>query len=181
MLPRRNLVANLKFNAPGRAKTMEVFMEKNTIFNEVVKIMTTKESVKIMRDATAVSVAGSVVGIAIRNSLYRRSKAKGGWYAKYIDLPICTKWCNADDKSVLVSAVIATALDTVLMLDRYGAIKLRSIEDSEEDLENDCKSTHEKAYNAYKAEMAASAEKTAEAVPPSRDDTDDDEDEYAPY
>lgn len=152
-------------------------MDKNTIFNEVVKALTTKESVKIMRDATAVSVAGSVVGIAIRNSLYRRSKAKGGWYAKYIDLPICTKWCKADDKSVLVSAVIATALDTVLMLDRYGAIKLRSIEDSEdsEDLENDCKTIHEKAYNAYKAE------KTAEAVPPSRDNTDDDEDEYAPY
>ena len=151
-------------------------MSNNTIFNEIVKVMTSKESIKIMRDATAVSVAGSVVGIAVRNSLYRRSKAKGGWYAKYIDLPICTKWCKVDDKSVLVSAVIATALDTVLMLDRNGVIKLRSIEDSE-DLENAYKAEMAEAYNAYKAEMADSAEKTAEAVPPIGDDIDEDDDD----
>lgn len=150
-------------------------MAKNTIFNEVVRTMTSKEGIKIMRDATAVSVAGSVVGIAIRNSLYRRSKAKGGWYAKYIDLPICTKWCKADDKSVLVSAVIATALDTILLLDRSGVIKLHSIEDGSnddplEDIE-DCKEAILKHVDID----SASAATTAETVPPSRDTTDDDD------
>ena len=152
-------------------------MEKNTIFNEVVKVMTSKESIKIMRDATAVQVAGSVVGICIRNALYKRSKSKGGWYSRYIDHPFVQKWVKADDKSVLVSAVIATALDTVLMLDRYGAIKLHSIEEGSnddplEDIE-DCKEAILKHVDID----SASAATTAETVPPSRDTTDDDEDD----
>ena len=104
-------------------------MEKNTIFNEVWKAMSSKEGIKIMRDATAVQVAGSVVGICISNAFYNRSKSKGGWYSRYIDHPFVQKWVKADDKSVLVSAVIATALDTVLALDRSGVIKLHSIEE----------------------------------------------------
>lgn len=121
------------------------------IFNEVIRAITTKESVKLMRDATAVSVAGSVVGIAIRNGLYSRSKKKGGWYAKYIDLPFNKKWCKADDKAVLASAVIATALDTILLLDRSGVIKLHSIEeDSDEDLLEEARKAQKET-----AEMAA--------------------------
>ena len=155
-------------------------MDKN-IIREVIRAMTSKESVKIMRDATAVQVAGSVVGICIRNALYKRSKSKGGWYSRYIDHPFVQKWVKADDKSVLVSAVIATALDMVLMLDRSGVIKLHSIEEGSnddplEDIE-DCKEAILKHVDVE----STSAATTAETVPPSRDDLDDDEDEDALY
>lgn len=163
-------------------------MSKNTIFNEIVNAMTSKEGIKIMRDATAVSVAGSVVGIAIRNALYGHSKKKGGWYAKYIDLPICTKWCKADDKSVLVSAVIATALDTILVLDRSGVIKLHSIEETSNDgpsndIENDIEDIKQVILKHVDVGTPTDdgPEKAVETVPPSRDDNDDDEDEDALY
>ena len=152
------------------------------IFNEVINALTSKEGIKIMRDATAVSVAGSVVGIAIRNGLYSRSKKKGGWYAKYIDLPICTKWCKADDKSVLIGAVIATALDTVLLLDRSGVIKLRSIEEaSNDDPSNDIEDIKQVILKHVDSTSTSATAKVAETVPPSRDDIDDDEDEDALY
>ena len=156
-------------------------MEKNNVFmsimKEVVKYTTSREGVKLMRDATAVSVAGSVVGLAIRNSLYKSSKSKGGWYSRYLDNRFVQKWCKADDKSVLVSAVIATALDTILVLDRSGVIKLHSIEEGSnddplKDIE-DCKEAILKHVDID----SASAATTAETVPPSRDTTDDDEDD----
>ena len=156
-------------------------MEKNTIFNEVWKAMSSKEGIKIMRDAQAMQVAGSVVGITIRNALYKRSKNKGGWYSRYLDNHFVQKWCKADDMSVLIGAVIATALDTVLLLDRSGVIKLHSIEDGSnddplEDIE-DCKEAILKHVDVE----STSAATTAETVPPSRDDIDDDEDEDALY
>lgn len=160
-------------------------MEMNTIIKEVWKTLSSKEGVKIMRDATAVSVAGSVVGIAIRNGLYSRSKKKGGWYAKYIDLPFNKKWCKADDKAVLASAVIATALDTILLLDRSGVIKLHSIEetsndDPSNDIENDVEDIKQvilKHVDVGTSTINSCPEKTAETVPPSRDNIDDDEDD----
>ena len=156
-------------------------MEKNNIFSEVWKSMTSKESIRIMRDAQAMQVAGSVVGITIRNALYKRSKNKGGWYSRYLDNHFVQKWCKADDMSVLIGAVIATALDTVLLLDRSGVIKLHSIEDGSnddplEDIE-DCKEAILKHVDVE----STSAATTAETVPPSRDDIDDDEDEDALY
>ncbi len=111
------------------------------MIKNVAKAMTTKESIKLMRDATATSVAGSIVGITVRNALYKRSKKKSGWYSRYIDNPCTQKWVKADNASVIVSAVIATALDTVLYLDRCGVIKLR-----EENVEEKIK---EYAANAY--------------------------------
>ena len=168
-------------------------MEKNNVFmstmKEVAKYTTSREGVKLMRDATAVSVAGSVVGIAIRNALYKRSKNKGGWYSRYLDNRFVQKWCKADDKSVLVSAVIATALDTVLMLDRNWVIKLHSIEEtsndvSSNDIENDVEDIKQvilKHVDVPTPTINSCPEKTAETVPPSRDDNDDDEDEDALY
>ena len=156
-------------------------MEKNTIFNEVWKAMSSKEGIKIMRDAQAMQVAGSVVGITIRNALYKRSKNKGGWYSRYLDNRFVQKWCKADDKSVLIGAVIATALDTVLMLDRYGAIKLHSIEEiPDRDLKEDIKQV---ILNHVDVNTSTDdcPEKAVETVPPSRDDNDDDEDEDALY
>lgn len=159
-------------------------MSNNTIFNEVMKSLTSKEGVKIMRDATAVSVAGSVVGIAIRNSMYKSSKKKGGWYSRYLDNRFVQKWCKADDMSVLIGAVIATALDTVLLLDRSGVIKLHSVEEGSnddplEDIE-DCKEAILKHVDVSTSTDNGS-EKAVETVPPSRDDIDDDEDEDALY
>ena len=159
-------------------------MEKNTIFNEVWKAMSSKEGIKIMRDAQAMQVAGSVVGITIRNALYKRSKNKGGWYSRYLDNHFVQKWCKADDMSVLIGAVIATALDTILLLDRSGVIKLHSIEDGSnddplEDIE-DCKEAILKHVDVSTSTDNGS-EKAVETVPPSRDTIDDDEDEDALY
>lgn len=152
-------------------------MEKNTIFNEVWKAMSSKEGIKIMRDAQAMQVAGSVVGIAIRNALYKRSKNKGGWYSRYLDNHFVQKWCKADDMSVLIGAVIATALDTVLLLDRSGVIKLHSIEEiPDRDLKEDITQTILKHVDVSTSTDNGS-EKAVETVPPSRDDNDDDEDD----
>ena len=131
-------------------------MEKNNVFTEVVKYMTSREGIKFMRDAQAVYTAGSVVGLAMRNSLYRRSKARNGWYAKYLDNPFIQKWARADDKSVLIGAVIATALDTVLLLDQSGVIKLHSIEEADDDPSKDiedCKEAILKHVNIEEAEL----------------------------
>ena len=150
-------------------------MEKNNIFSEVWKSMTSKEGIRIMRDAQAIQVAGSVVGIAIRNALYKRSKNKGGWYSRYIDHPFVQKWVKADDKSVLVCAVIATALDTILLLDQNGVIKLHSTEEiPDRDLKEDITQTILKHVDV---ESAPATAKVAETVPPSRDTIDDDEDD----
>lgn len=122
-------------------------MDMNTIKN-VAKAMTTKESIKLMRDATATSVAGSIVGITVRNAMYKRSKTKNGWYSRYIDNPFVQKRVKADDKSVIISAVIATALDTVLYLDRCGFIKLRSNDEIANDLEtNVCPEETDEIYD----------------------------------
>ena len=155
-------------------------MDKN-IIREVIRAMTSKEGIKIMRDAQAVQVAGSVVGICIRNALYKRSKSKGGWYSRYIDHPFVQKWVRADDKSVLIGAVIATALDTVLMLDRNGVIKLHSVEEApDRDLKEDIKQVILNHVDVN-ASTDDGSEKAVETVPPSRDDNDDDEDEDALY
>ena len=115
----------------------------------------------------------------MRNSLYKSSKAKGGWYSRYIDNPFVQKWVKADDKSVLIGAVIATALDTVLALDRCGVIKLHSIEGSNDDpLEDieDCKEAILKHVDVGTSTTNGCPEKAAETVP-SRDTIDDDEDD----
>ena len=157
-------------------------MDKN-INREVMRTLTSKESIKLMRDAQAVQVAGSVVGICIRNALYKRSKSKGGWYSRYIDHPFVQKWVKADDKSVLVSAVIATALDTILVLDRSGVIKLHSIEETSNDgpsndIENDVEDIKQvilKHVDVPTSTINSCPEKTAETVPPIGDDIDEDE------
>ena len=156
-------------------------MDKN-IIREVMRTLTSKESIKLMRDAQAVQVAGSVVGIAIRNSLYKSSKSKGGWYSRYLDNRFVQKWCKADDKSVLIGAVIATALDTVLLLDRSGVIKLRSIEEaSNDDPSNDIEDIKQVILKHVDSTSTSATAKVAETVPPSRDDLDDGEDDDALY
>ena len=107
------------------------------VIKEMAHFAISKEGIRHMRDASAITVAGGISGICLRNLLYKRSKKHNGWYSRYIDRPSIQAWMKADDAATAVAAIFATALDTVLLLDNCGVIKLRSIEEESDDPSKD--------------------------------------------
>lgn len=156
----------------------DTFIETMSVIKDAVKIcgkyMTSKEGVKQMRDSAALSVAGYVVGKMTREAITKRFP--NGWYARYMTKPSVQKAAAFDDKVAFISAAVATALDLVMTLDQTGVINLPSFEESigyNEDPMDD--------VDVPTSTTNGCPEKTAETVPPSRDDNDDDEDEDALY
>lgn len=163
-------------------ETMSLMKEMTTT---MVKYLTSKEGVKQIRDSAALSVAGYVVGKMTREAITKRFPA--GWYARYINKPSVQRAAAFDDKVAFISAAVATALDLVVTLDQTGVINLPSFEeaigfheDPMDDVE-DIKNIILKHVDVPTSTTNGYSEKTAETVPPSRDDNDDDEDEDALY